>query len=40
LNIELFFVIKANGLASIGKYKGGEKGAAGGESLFVANHNY
>ena len=32
--------LKANSLASKGQYFGGEKGAAGGESLFIANHAY
>lgn len=31
---------KANGLASLGDYKGNLAGAAAGESLFVANHAY
>ncbi|GFO21710.1 fructose-bisphosphate aldolase [Plakobranchus ocellatus] len=30
----------SNGLAAVGKYQGGGSGAAGGESLFVANHSY
>jgi fructose-bisphosphate aldolase class I len=30
----------SNGLASLGQYKGGIAGAAGNESLFVANHTY
>lgn len=37
---ELIKRAKANGLASIGQYKGGEQSAAAGESLFVANHKY
>ncbi|XP_062617285.1 fructose-bisphosphate aldolase-like [Saccostrea cucullata] len=31
---------RANGLAAMGKYQGGESGKASGESLFVANHSY
>lgn len=38
--MELLKRAKSNSLASVGQYKGGEKGAAGGESLFVANHTY
>lgn len=38
--LELAKRAHANSLASIGQYKGGEKGAAGSESLFVANHTY
>jgi fructose-bisphosphate aldolase class I len=38
--IELLKRAKSNSLASVGQYKGGEKGAAGSESLFVANHTY
>jgi fructose-bisphosphate aldolase, class I len=37
---ELIKRAKANSLASKGEYKGGEKGSAGNESLFVANHTY
>jgi fructose-bisphosphate aldolase class I len=37
---ELIKRAKANGLASIGQYKGGEQSAAAAESLFVANHKY
>jgi len=31
---------KANGLAALGQFKGGDAGTAAGESLFVANHAY
>jgi len=31
---------KANGLASMGQYKGGVAGSAAGDSLFVAKHQY
>ncbi|XP_022340550.1 fructose-bisphosphate aldolase-like [Crassostrea virginica] len=31
---------RANGLAAMGKYQGGQAGKASGESLFVANHAY
>jgi len=31
---------KANSEAALGKYAGGIKGSAGGQSLFVANHSY
>lgn len=37
---ELLKRAKANSLATLGQYTGGEKGAAGSESLFVANHTY
>lgn len=37
---ELLKRAKSNSLATMGQYKGGEKGAAGSESLFVANHSY
>lgn len=37
---ELLKRAKINSLASKGEYKGGENGAAGKESLFVANHTY
>jgi fructose-bisphosphate aldolase class I len=37
---ELINRARSNGLASMGQYKGGEKGSAGSESLFVANHKY
>lgn len=37
---ELLKRAKANSLASLGQYRGGEQGAAGSESLFVANHTY
>ena len=37
---ELIKRARSNGLASIGQYQGGDHGAAGGESLFVANHKY
>lgn len=37
---ELLKRAKSNSLATMGQYKGGEKGAAGSESLFVANHTY
>jgi len=31
---------QANGLAAMGQYKGGMATGAGGESLFVAKHQY
>jgi hypothetical protein len=34
------YLINANSEASLGKYSGGGAGAAGSESLFVANHAY
>lgn len=37
---ELIKRAKANGEASVGKYAGGVKGAAGGQSLFIAGHAY
>lgn len=37
---ELVNRAKANGLAAIGKYQGGMDSAAGGQSLFVAQHAY
>lgn len=37
---ELLKRAKANGEACVGKYAGGVKGTAGGESLFVAGHAY
>ncbi|PVD33048.1 hypothetical protein C0Q70_08496 [Pomacea canaliculata] len=37
---ELLNRAKANGQASLGTYGGGSSGAAGGKSLFVANHAY
>lgn len=37
---ELLKRAKANGQAALGKYGGGVAGAAGGESLFVADHKY
>jgi len=37
---ELLKRAQANGLAAQGKYGGGAAGAAGGQSLFVANHQY
>ena len=37
---ELLKRAKANGEAALGKYSGGVAGAAGGESLFVADHKY
>ncbi|RUS69575.1 hypothetical protein EGW08_022659 [Elysia chlorotica] len=37
---ELIRRAQANGAAAVGKYAGGGEGAAGGESLFVANHAY
>lgn len=37
---ELLKRAKANGDAALGKYGGGSAGAAGGQSLFVANHSY
>ncbi|XP_071094359.1 fructose-bisphosphate aldolase-like isoform X1 [Haliotis cracherodii] len=37
---ELLKRAKANGLAALGKYTGGSESAAGGKSLFVANHAY
>jgi fructose-bisphosphate aldolase class I len=37
---ELLKRAKANGEAALGKYGGGVAGAAGGESLFVADHKY
>jgi fructose-bisphosphate aldolase class I len=37
---ELLKRAKADGLAAIGKYTGGMAGAAGGKSLFVADHKY
>ena len=33
-------MLQANGLAAMGQYKGGMTTAAGGESLFVAKHQY
>lgn len=38
--VELLKRAKANGEAALGKYGGGVAGAAGGESLFVADHKY
>lgn len=35
-----FYLIQANGDASLGKYAGGVSGAAGDKGLFVANHAY
>lgn len=32
--------LQANGLAAVGKYQGGLDSAAGGQSLFVAQHAY
>jgi fructose-bisphosphate aldolase class I len=37
---ELLKRAKANGEAAVGKYTGGVKGAAGDQSLFVADHKY
>uniref|UniRef100_A0A8W8MJM6 fructose-bisphosphate aldolase n=1 Tax=Magallana gigas TaxID=29159 RepID=A0A8W8MJM6_MAGGI len=37
---ELITRAKANGLAAVGKYQGGLDSAAGGQSLFVAQHAY
>ena len=37
---ELLKRAKANSQAALGQYKGGEKGTAAAESLFVANHAY
>uniref|UniRef100_A0A194ALU1 fructose-bisphosphate aldolase n=1 Tax=Pinctada fucata TaxID=50426 RepID=A0A194ALU1_PINFU len=37
---ELLSRAKANGLAAVGKYSGGADSAAGGQSLFVAQHAY
>jgi hypothetical protein len=37
---ELLKRSKADGLAALGKYSGGAAGAAGGKSLFVADHKY
>ena len=37
---ELMKRAKANSEASLGKYAGGVQGAAGGEGLFVKNHQY
>ncbi|GFR75025.1 fructose-bisphosphate aldolase [Elysia marginata] len=37
---ELLKRAQANGAAAVGKYSGDGQGAAGGESLFVANHAY
>lgn len=37
---ELLKRAKANGQAAMGQYEGGISGAAGGQSLFVANHAY
>jgi fructose-bisphosphate aldolase class I len=37
---ELLKRAKANGLAAMGQYGGGEAGAAGQQSLFVADHKY
>lgn len=37
---ELLKLARANGAASVGQYTGGEEAAAGGESLFVADHKY
>jgi fructose-bisphosphate aldolase class I len=37
---ELLKRARANGAAAVGKYEGGRAGAAGGDSLFVANHSY
>jgi len=37
---ELFKRASSNGQAAMGSYQGGGAGAAGGESLFVANHAY
>ena len=36
----LLCFLQANGAAAVGKYSGSGAGAAGGESLFVANHAY
>ena len=33
-------MFQGNGAAAVGKYEGGGAGAAGGDSLFVANHAY
>ena len=33
-------VFQANGEAALGQYAGGVGGAAGGQSLFVADHKY
>ena len=33
-------MLQANGQAAMGQYKGGTAGAAGGQSLFVADHKY
>ena len=35
-----FFYFQANSEAARGVYAGGVAGAAGGQSLFVANHSY
>ena len=32
--------MQADGLAALGQYGGGAAGAAGGKSLFVADHKY
>jgi len=37
---ELLKRASSNGAAAVGKYEGGVGGAAGGDSLFVANHAY
>jgi len=37
---ELIKRASGNGAAAVGKYEGGAAGAAGGDSLFVANHAY
>lgn len=37
---QLLVRAKANGLAAMGKFQGGQSGKASGESLFVANHSY
>ncbi len=40
LQKELLHRAKANRDAALGKYQGGDKAAAGGESLYVANYKY
>ncbi|BFZ18766.1 hypothetical protein BsWGS_21805 [Bradybaena similaris] len=37
---ELLKRARSNGAAAVGEYAGGAAGAAGGQSLFVANHSY